>query len=71
MVLTELLSAVRQLDHADKLRVMQFLVFELAREENALLEPGKAYPVWSPYDSFEAAHTLAKALKKTECPSHA
>ena len=71
MSLTELLSALRELNHVDKLRVMQFLVFELAREEDALLEPGRAYPVWSPYDSFGAADTLLKALRKAEHPSHA
>ncbi len=71
MVLTELLSALHGLNRADKLRVMQFLVFELAREEGGLLQSDVAYSIWSPYDSFEAANTLLKVLKEeTENASH-
>lgn len=49
------------LDRADKLRVMQLLIQELAREEGALLS-GNSYPIWSPYASFEAADVLLEAL---------
>ncbi|MEW6212781.1 MAG: hypothetical protein AB1631_30930 [Acidobacteriota bacterium] len=62
MAVAELLPALKELPRADKLRVMQFLLSELAREEGDLLEAGAEYPVWSPYDSFEAASTLLNAL---------
>ncbi|MCI0487241.1 MAG: hypothetical protein L0229_11650 [Blastocatellia bacterium] len=62
MSLDELLPTLRELDRADKLRVMQFLAFELAREEGALPDSGTHYPVWSPFDSFEAGNTLLAAL---------
>jgi len=46
---------------------MQFLVFELAREEGvALLQPGEDYPMWTPYDAFDAASTLLNALKEEQ-----
>ena len=64
MELAELLPTVRELNRSDKLRLMQFLVFELAKEENILLNAGESYPVWSPFDSFEAADTLLDALKE-------
>ncbi len=64
MELTELLPTLRELNRADKLRLMQFLVSELAKEENALLNIGESYPVWSPYNSFEAANALLNALKE-------
>ncbi len=64
MELIELLPTLRHLDRSDKLRAMQFLVSELAREENALLNVGESYPFWSPYNSFEAANTLLDALKE-------
>lgn len=67
---TELLPSLKELSRADKLRAMQFLVFELAREEDALFKPGVSYPVWSPYESFEAANVLLDALKAEEKIQH-
>ena len=62
-MITELLPKVQSLPRADKLRLMQFLVFELAREEGvALLQPGEEYPIWTPYSAFDAATTLLNAL---------
>jgi hypothetical protein len=44
---------------------MQFLVQELATEEEALsLQPGVTYHVWSPYNSHEAANKLAALLEQ-------
>lgn len=66
-LVTELLPKVQALPRADKLRLMQFLVFELAREEGiALLQPNQAYPVWTPYNAFEAAATLLNALEEEQ-----
>jgi hypothetical protein len=64
MELAELLPTLRELNRSDKLRLMQFLVSELAKEENILLNVGESYPIWSPYNSFEAANTLLDALKE-------
>ncbi len=66
MNVTELLPQLHQLSRADKLYVMQFLVSELAQEETNLLKPDLPYPVWSPYDAFEAANTMLKVLKASE-----
>jgi hypothetical protein len=63
MSLAELLPAVQSLPHQDKLRLLQFLAGELARDEGLPdIRPGVDYPVWSPYESFEAARTLEHAL---------
>jgi hypothetical protein len=63
-ILTELLPTLRVLSRAEKLRVVQYLVSELVRDEDTgLLMPDKSYPVWSPYDAHEAADTLLKALE--------
>jgi hypothetical protein len=63
MSLVELLPVLQALPKDDKLRLMQFLVFELAKEEGiTLLELGKTYSLWTPYNAFEAADTLLKAL---------
>ena len=71
MSLTELLPALRELSRADKLRVMQFLVLELAAEEGAVLTPEVSYPIWSPYEAFDAAAVLLDLLKSTEQSKHA
>jgi hypothetical protein len=63
MIPVHLMSDLRQLDRVDKLRVMQFLVIELSRGEGALLKAGAEYPVWSPYNAYEAAHTMLGLLK--------
>ena len=66
-MITELLSKVQALPRVDKLRLMQFLAFELAREEGvALLQPNEDYPMWTPYDAFDAASTLLNALKEEQ-----
>jgi hypothetical protein len=63
MSFDELLPALRELNRADKFRAMQFLVVELAKEEGAFLNADSDYPVWSPYNAFDAADTLLDALK--------
>ncbi|MCL0070412.1 hypothetical protein M1N44_01370 [Dehalococcoidia bacterium] len=70
MLVTELLPKIQVLPRADKLRLMQFLMFELAREEGiALLQPDQDYPIWTiwtPYDAFDAAKTLLNALEEEQ-----
>jgi len=63
MSFDELLPTLKELNRVDKLRAMQFLVIELAREEGVLLNAGAAYPIWSPFNAFDAANALLDALK--------
>ena len=64
MSLTELVPAVKILPRADKLRLMQFLVADLARDEGVLLlTPDAEYPIWTPLDAFDAADTLFQMLQ--------
>lgn len=64
MLLTELFPAIKMLPRADKLRLMQFLVIDLAQEEGVpLLAADAEYPVWTPLNAFEAADTLLQMLK--------
>ncbi len=66
MVSVELLNSLRSLNRAEKLHVLQVLVSDLAQEEMTLLSAGLAYPVWSPYDSHEAADAMLKVLRAAE-----
>lgn len=63
MLLTELIPKVKLLPHADKLRLLQLLVTELAEEDVALLSPNREYPIWTPLNTFGAAETLMKMLE--------
>jgi len=70
MSLKELLPILQKLERADKLRAVQFLVFELAKEEGiALLAPGAAYPVWTPYHAVGAADSLLGMLSAPQEPN--
>jgi hypothetical protein len=66
-MITELLPKVQALPKADKLRLIQFLISELAREEGiTLFQPNVDYPIWTPYNAFEAATILLNALKEEQ-----
>ena len=63
----DLLPKLRALPRADKLRIMQFLVSELAREEGLVLfEEEGIYPLWTPYGAFDAAEALLEALREEQ-----
>ncbi|AVZ31402.1 hypothetical protein [Nodularia spumigena] len=86
MSLNQLISAVSQLSHQDKLRLIHFLLLEVAKEEgcnlestddqepeNRLLEQlaSTEAVVWSPYDAHEAAQTLSDMLTAHTEEGHA
>lgn len=61
MVTADLYATLSELPRLEKLRVMQFLVAELAKEEEApTLQPSATYPLPSPLNSHQAAHQLAQ-----------
>jgi hypothetical protein len=66
MTLTEILPTLQNLSHQEKIKAIQFLATELAKDDQAsvLLENGKTYEVWSPYDAFSAEKTLTEMLQK-------
>ena len=69
MSLAELLPAVQTLPREDKARLAHLLIAELAGEEGRLPGPEeRRYPVWTPYNAFDAAALLSKALAE-ERPS--
>lgn len=64
MTLAEILTEIRTLPHADKLRLLQRLASDLAHEEGAaVMEANADYQVWAPHDAYQAADALLSALK--------
>ncbi|WP_017661865.1 hypothetical protein [Baaleninema simplex] len=80
MLFTELLPAVSQLSHQDKLRLIHFLLLEVAKEGGFELQTPETQAqeellnqlqsteavVWSPYEADEAAQTLSELLEATQ-----
>lgn len=66
MTLTEILPSLQKLSHQEKIKAIQFLAAELARDKQNpdLLENGKTYEVWSLYDAFAAEKTLTDILQE-------
>ena len=63
MPLAQLMSQIQELPKIDKLRLMQFLVTELVKEEDVnFFVANQEYPVWSPYNCSEAANVLMNLL---------
>ncbi len=62
--LAELLPTITLLPQSEKRRLIQWLIAELAQKEGvAIREEAQRYPLWTPYDAFEAAQTLLTALE--------
>jgi len=66
MTLTELLPILKQLSRADKIRALQFLVNEIAREEGILFDENQEHNFISLYDSYDAADKLGQMLKENK-----
>jgi hypothetical protein len=67
MMSDKLLDELRHLPPAEKLRIVQFLINDLAAkaDENTLLTHTQ-YEIWSPYDSAGAAETLSQMLDEDQ-----
>lgn len=71
MVSSELLNILQGLSRAEKLYIVQVLISGLAEQEADLIKPEQYYPVWSPYNAFEAANTMLEVLQATQTQNNA
>lgn len=62
MTITEILPILKALNHKDKIRAIQFLANEIAKEEKVSFDYGEADHIWSLHNSFEASLALQKLL---------
>jgi len=69
MMLMEIEQQIKPLSRQEKVRLMHFLVDELAQHE---LDParyftaGDRHVVWSPYDEHKAAYQLQQLLEEQQ-----
>lgn len=61
--MANLLPTLKSLPRQEKLFVIQYLVAELAQQEQAYFTANMHYPVWSPLEAHGAAATLEQMLK--------
>ncbi len=59
---TDVWPEVQTLSRLDKIRLIQYLVQEMERDEEIPISPGRSYPMWSPDRAFSAAATLLQAV---------
>lgn len=71
MTTTDLFPMLRGLPRAEKLKVMQFLITELGKEQEPTLQAGATYSLWSPLNSHEAAHKLSQLLESDQTAQNA
>ena len=65
MSVIELLNSARTMCRADRIRLVQCLVDDLAREEGiSSLQAGSAFSIATPLSAFDAAATMLAALGK-------
>lgn len=62
MSVVELLTEARALSQADRLQLIQQMAEELRLEQ--MIVPGATYEIWSPYEAYEAAAIMMKALEE-------
>ena len=67
MSLSELPPDLQALHRADKLRLIQLLADEVAREDAIGRDiVQRTVPIWSPHDAFHGAATLLRVLDEDE-----
>jgi len=70
MSLSEMLPTIQSLPRADKLRLIQLLAADVARDDGIALDVAdNPIPIWSPHDSFQGAATLLRVLDEDRVAS--
>ncbi len=62
MTISEVLPILKALNYKDKIRALQFLANEIAKEEGIISEESQNSELWSLHNSFEASQGLQKLL---------
>jgi len=70
MTLADMIPAIRALPAADKLHLIRILAEELEAASDSVftMAPDVEYPIYSPYDSFDAAKAVMDALANDPQP---
>ena len=61
---TGLLPTIKTLPRVERIRLIQLIAEDLAREESVSLQSGKAYAVWSPFDAHDGSDVAREFLER-------
>lgn len=64
MLTNEFIQELYKLSPAEKLRVAQLLINDLAAHQESLLSSDTVYEIWSPQDTGNTAATLLEMLEE-------
>jgi hypothetical protein len=62
MSANDVLPVIQALPRSEQLKLVHAIIDSLAASDPRSLIPDGEYPIWSQYDSYEAAATLMKLL---------
>lgn len=72
MSLAELIPLVSNLSQLEKLSLFKLLAAQIPDAELQIIFSASEYPIWSPYDSTEAANILMQMIQDDrEASTHA
>ena len=69
MTITEVLLTLKALNHKDKIRAIQFLANEVAKDEEIIFVENQKHEFVSQTDAFEASRILQELLDKQNADS--
>ncbi len=70
MTLSEMMPTIQSLPRVDKLRLIQLLTTDVARDDDIAIDVAeKTVPNWSLHNSFRGAATLLHVLDENEFAS--
>jgi hypothetical protein len=70
MTLYEVLPTIQSLRRAEKLRLIQLLAEDVARDDGIVFDVAdKTVSIWSPHDSLQGAATLLRVLDEDRATS--
>ncbi len=65
MSIAELMPTLKSLPRDEKLQAFRLLASELTREAGVdVLQSGESYPIWTPFDAYDAAQSLQRMLEE-------
>lgn len=64
MSASEIIDQIRALPLDEQANLLQQVAKEFLLPEGAYFRPGEEYPIWSPFDSYEAAALLTQFLEE-------
>ncbi len=65
MSITELMPMLKSLPRDEKLQVFRLMASDLTQDAGVdILQSGASYPIWTPFNAYDAAQSLQRLLEE-------